>query len=896
MFVDGIYESKTDTVKIVERVDGKRLYKNYKADHSFHVETSPNHPTTGGTRSIYGDAVEIIKPTSNKDAQKEKAIHSSHALFESDVSPVFRCLSTEYLQANNPKLNIAFFDIEADFDKDIGFSDPEDPYAKITAISTHCSWLNEMVTLAIPPNDIPMNLAEEMTKDFPNCYLFKTEAELLDAWLNLIDDADIVTGWFSEGYDIPYLVNRVIRVLSKSDLRRFCLWDKMPKKREYDRGGKMATTYDLIGRVHLDYMNLYKKYTYHEMHSYSLDAISEYELGERKVPYKGTLDQLYNNDFPTFIEYNRQDVMLIKKLDDKHEFIELTNTLAHENTVLMPSTMGTVAMIEQAILNKCHALDLVAPDRKKKDDSIDHRAAGAFVATPRRGVSEWEGLIDIKSIYPNSIITLNMSPETIIGQLRPVMTTKMINDYEAAAKKHTFAGAWEGHFGSLEYQAVMEQRTDIEITIDWEEGSSDVLTASDIYKLIFQNDAPWMLSANGTIFTTEKIGIIPLVLMQWYNERKEMQVKMAKAKTAEEKAFWDKRQHVKKINLNSLYGAILNKYCRFYDKRIGQSTTLSGRTITKHMMSKVNEIISGDYAHEGEAIVYGDTDSVYFTAYPALKQDIYNGEVEWNKEVCLDMYKQIVDAVNESFPAEMKRCFNCPEEFGKNIKGGLELISRRGLHVKKKKYGVLSYWHQDYGRLDQGEKPGKMIAKGLDLKRSDTPEFMQDFLEKILWDLLNESTKEEIIEKINNFRDEFSKKESWEKGVPKKVNNLTKYTALEEKGGKANLPGHVRAAMNYNNLRRMYADNYAMSIMDGQKTIVCKLKNHPLGFTSVGYPIDENNLPNWFKELPFDDIEMEQIIIDKKVKNLLGVLPWYNEIPNTTDSQSTFDDWFEVEE
>lgn len=895
MFVDGIYESSSDLVRIVERVDGKRLYKDYKADHSFYVSLEMDRPTL--KKSIFGQHVEYIKPSSKKDAQKEKKFYSDKPLFESDINPVFRCLSDNYLNANPPELNICFFDIEADFDVEYGFSDPEDPYTEVTAISLYCSWLDQCITLAIPPKDIPMALAKEMTKDFENCFLFKTEAELLDLFLDLIDDADVLSGWFSEGYDIPYLVNRITRVLSKADNRRFCLWNRLPKKREYDRGGKTAVTFDLVGRVHLDYMNLYKKYTYHEMHSYSLDAIAQFELGERKVPYKGTIDSLYNHEFTKFIEYNRQDAMLIKKIDDKHRFIDLANDLAHANSVLLPTTMGSVAMIEQAILNMCHSLDLVVPDKKHKDDSIDHRAAGAYVLAPNRGLHEWEGCIDVKSLYPNAIRSLNMSPETIVGQLRPVMTTKMINDYTTAAKNHTFAGAWEGRFGSLEYEAVMDKRVDVEITIDWEEGGgSDVLTASDIYKLIFQNDMPWMLSANGTIFTTEKAGILPQVLTLWYTERKKLQAKQHKAKDPEEIAFWDRRQHVKKINLNSLYGAILNKYCRFYDKRIGQSTTLCGRTITKHMMAKTNELINQEYNHTGSAIVYGDTDSVYFTAYPALKQAIHDGEIDWNKEVCLDMYHNIVDAVNKSFPGAMKRDFNCPEEFGSLIKGGLELVSRRGLHVKKKKYGVLCFWNEDFGRLDQGDKPGIMKAKGLDLKRSDTPEYMQKFLEEILWDLLNEGTEVDIIEKINNFREDFNKRESWEKGTPKKVNNLTRYTALEEKLGKANLPGHVRASMNWNNLRRMYNDHYAMSIMDGQKTIVCKIKHHPLDFTSVAYPIDEHNLPDWFKNLPFDDTQMEQAIIDAKIKNLLGVISWYKNIPTTADSKSTFDDWFEVED
>ena len=837
--------------------------------------------------------MDIIIPTSKKDAQTEKKIHSDKKLFESDINPIFRCLEQNYLGKDLPTLNVAFFDIETDFDPELGFSDAEDPYAIINAISIYCTWLDSLITLAIPPKDIPMHLAEEMCYRFDNCYLFNNEADMLNAFLDIIDDADVLSGWFSEGFDIPYTVNRITRALSKSDGRRLCLWGREPKKREYDRGGKMATTFDLVGRIHLDYMNLYKKYTYHEMHSYSLDAIAEYELNERKIQYEGTLDQLYNNDFEKFVDYNRQDVLILKKLDDMLKFLDLANTLAHENAVLIPSTMGSVAMIDQAITNFAHEQNLVVPDKKHKDDTIDYKVAGAFVATPKRGLHEWIGAIDINSLYPSALRALNMSPETIIGQLRPLMTGKMIKEHLAKGKKYTFAGAWEGHFGSLEYAAVMEKKPGVEITIDWEAGGSDILEASDVYKLIFQNDMPWILSANGTIFTTEREGIVPKVLASWYSARQEMQTNEANAITPEDKAYWDKRQLVKKINLNSLYGAILNKHFRFYDKRIGQSTTLTGRTITKHMMSEVNQLITGKYSHTGDAVTYGDTDSIYFSAYKTLKSDIDAGIIDWNKESILNLYGQIADAVNESFPTEMTRSFNCPPEYGKIIKGGLELIARSGLMVKKKKYALLKFWDDKHGRLDQGNLPGKLKAMGLDLKRSDTPEFMQQFLEEILWDLLTNNPSENIIKKINDFRGKFNERESWEKGTPKKVNNLTKYTAMEEDLGKANLPGHVRAAMNWNNLRRMNSDNYSMAIQDGQKTIVCKLKNHPLNFTSVAYPIDEHQLPSWFKNLPFDDYEMEFTIIDKKIDNLVGVLKW--NIPSVSDSKSAFDNFFEFE-
>jgi hypothetical protein len=176
---------------------------------------------------------------------------------------------------------------------------------------------------------------------------------------------------------------------------------------------------------------------------------------------------------------------------------------------------------------------------------------------------------------------------------------------------------------------------------------------------------------------------------------------------------------------------------------------------------------------------------------------------------------------------------------------------------------------------------------GLDLKRSDTPKVVQDFLSDILLDVLTGSQRDHIIEKVREFKIKFQERPAWEKGTPKRVNNLTKYTAAEAKEGRANMPGHVRAAINWNNLKRMHGDNYSTSIVDGMKTIVCKLRDNPLGYTSVGYPTDELHIPQWFKDLPFDDSKMEAGIVDQKVENLLGVLEW--QISENTDINTTFE-------
>jgi DNA polymerase elongation subunit (family B) len=410
--------------------------------------------------------------------------------------------------------------------------------------------------------------------------------------------------------------------------------------------------------------------------------------------------------------------------------------------------------------------------------------------------------------------------------------------------------------------------------------------------MLFDSNQPWILSANGTIFTYEKKGVIPGLLERWYAERKDMQAKKKDAKDAKEIAFWDKRQLVKKINLNSLYGAILNPGCRFFDKRIGQSTTLTGRSIAKHMDAHLNECITGEYDHVGRAVIYGDTDSCYFSAWPVLKQEVAEGRMEWSKEICIQLYDSIADQVNDSFPAFMERAFHCPRDMGELIKAGRETVADRGLFITKKRYAVNAIDIENK-RLDVNGAIGKTKATGLDLKRSDTPKVIQDFLLEILNKVLAGAGRDEIIERVREFKYEFKERPGWEKGSPKRVNNLTKYGKEEERLGKANMPGHVRAALNWNNLRRMNSDNYSMQVVDGMKTIVCKLRSNALGWTSIGYPTDEMHLPQWFKDLPFDDTEMEATVVDQKIDNLLGVLDW--DLAAATNTENTFTSLFSFE-
>jgi hypothetical protein len=344
--------------------------------------------------------------------------------------------------------------------------------------------------------------------------------------------------------------------------------------------------------------------------------------------------------------------------------------------------------------------------------------------------------------------------------------------------------------------------------------------------------------------------------------------------------FWDQRQQARKILLNSLYGALLNEALRFSDERMGQSVTLTGRSIVRHMNAQVNKELTGEYDYTGKAICYADTDSCYFSAAFMMND-------EATKEDYIKIYDMVAEAVNSTFPMFMHTTFNTSLERGGIIAAGRELVASKMLFIKKKKYGGMIY-DLEGERMDVGNKPGKLKAMGLDLKRADTPKFMQQFLEQTLHDVLTGAQSTEIIQAIKDFRVAFKDRPAWEKGSPKKVSNLSKYRALMErsasmgvadkrkKGEKAKntIPGHVRASVNWNNLLDVKGDKFSMRITDGSRIIVCKLMPNLMKMDSIAYPVDEPHIPQWFKELPFDHATMEEVIIDKKIDNLLGVLKW----------------------
>ncbi|ASV44194.1 DNA polymerase [Salicola phage SCTP-2] len=1060
---------KNDII-ILERDDsGQRRVIKDKLDFVFYVEDE-----YGDYETIFGE--KCVRYAFNKASEfyNAKSQFPKEKVYEDDVNPIFRYLSKNYDFNKTPPLHIVFYDIEVGYTPENKYSTPDRADNPVISVSVQQDWCDTMHMLVLPPPTMTPEQAEhecdEVLKEYDDApydvkmWVFDDEGDLLKCFLHLIEDADVITGWNSKMYDFKYLTNRIPKIIGPYYLKDLCLLGKDPAERtQYNKKFKREETYyDCLGRVHLDYMELYKTYTYTELSSYALNHVSYVELDEEKIDYPYSLDHLYKYDFRNFVRYNIKDTYLIKMLDDRKKFIDLTNLLAHSNGVLMETTLGTVSITEQAILNQGHYFSdkvYIFPSKTEADES-ESGAAGAFVSPPQKGMRKLVAGNDINSLYPSTIRALNMSPETLVAQIDTTQTDQYIIDQVNNGEKDSPREAWGDLFNTFEFDKVYEQSEE-EVILHFNR-TEDSITAPayKIYDLIYNSDK-YIVSANGSVFTREKDGIIPTLLARWYAERKEMQAeaekwekKVSELSDGEEKRqaeinfkFWDQRQLAKKIMLNALYGALLNKHFRFYDKRLGQSTTLTGRSITRHMSSKINELIEGDYNYLGKSIIYGDsvthdtiistnngeytieklfvnssrfwedsetgkeysydpsikvktydpqngtsyygeinyiyrhktskskwlirdsnnnevivtedhsimienddgmikispkdivkgedvlitvkcgevlkcsiedivwlgyfdneyvydvgmknaehnwffgnnillknTDSSYFSMYEAFMNSNdeekikYARALENDRDLSIELYDNISENTNKTFPEFMNQRFNTGINNGSIIKAGRENISSYSLFIKKKRY-AMNLFDKDGIRQDTNGKSGKLKIMGIEIKRSDTPKIIQNVLEKALNMLLDGEDESKVLNYLIEFKKDLLEKQPWLIGKPSGANAVDYYTQIHNEikagvRGKTMIPNAIAGAIAWNELLDFFEEDHMEKIKNGSKVIVCPLKINDYGYDKIAYPTDQIHFPEWFKELPFDIEAMAETIFYKKVNNIFGVLDW----------------------
>ena len=587
-------------------------------------------------------------------------------------------------------------------------------------------------------------------------------------------------------------------------------------------GTKQANRLSPIGKVHwnkyrkryiiagvsaLDYIALYKNFTYTQLPNYRLDSVAQKELGRGKIEYEGNLDQLFRDDIEKFIEYNLVDVELVVDMDKKLQFIDLARAICHAGHVFYEDFLFSSKWLEGAILTFLRRNGRVAPNkplrRNRNPDGSDgeDKFIGAYVKQPKPGLYKWVYDLDLTSLYPSIIMSINISPETKLGKVK---------NYTA-----------ELH---------MKGKMDSYSIIDNEGNESKPMPKDRFMEFIKQQKLS--VASNGVLYRTDKVGIIPEILNVWFDKRveyKDQMKKFGKAGNDEKYKFFAQRQLVQKIMLNSLYGVLGLPAFRFYDVDNAEAVTLTGQTVIKTTEMIANQYYSKITGEEKDYNIYVDTDSVFYQAAPLVK--VRNPEIDENSDeqmipAILSVAQEVEGHINKVYDTMALKMFNI-HSHRFDIKQ--ETIAKGGFWVSKKRY---AQWIINDNTVDCD----KLDVKGLDVKRSSFPTYFKEVMGTVLMDILKSTDKNEIDDYILTKKDEMKKTNFIDIAKNSAVKGMSKYLFKNQALGEfqKGTPAHVKAAITYNQLLKYYKVPYKYEPMkDGDKVKWVYLKNNPLGLDSV---------------------------------------------------------------
>lgn len=856
-YINAIHDIKSKTVTVWERNGDRRERKVYPAPYYFYVEVKGSDVLDIDYTETFNtlDGNKVIKIESNnrwiqEDKIKRCRIHNLKT-YESDVSPESRILSQHYYKCEIPALNIMYIDIEVDYNERLGFASYDNPYAPINSVAYHCTWTNKTKLIAVPPEDWDC-VFDETLLDIADITLVDNEYELLKLLMNDVADSDGICGWNSDFFDIPYIAKRLeclhnnFGYFPPNPANMLCFPEGNDiRYREIDVFGRKQVLCELSGRLRIDYMVLFQKFEMTKRPSYKLANISNEILPNlSKLEYEGSLANLYRTNFNFFMRYNIRDVECLLGFEQKLGYVQLANIMYHEATGAFSNINGTIRLAEYSIINYCHYnLNVIVgdcpstgqqrggfggPTFDDNGDEIDKTAEGAYVLEPKVGMHQWIGSIDINSLYPSAIRSINISPERVIGQ-------------------------FNGCVQDFDY---ITQQSDMPLSLIMEDNGQALVHSAKQWRQILK-DNNWSVSGYGTVFNQATPGVIPSILSEWYDTRKQFQKLKEQAKQQgqyDQVAYYDKMQYCYKIKLNSLYGALLNSFFRFYDPRLGESTTGTGRAILRFQCAKVNEVLT-DVFEIGDAIIYGDTDSTYFSTYTN------------NKDDAITVADSVADIVNDSFPEFMRETFLCNPGFDNIIAAGREVVAARGIFVTPKRY-VLKVVNLD------GDDCNKLKVMGLDTKKTILPPYVQKELNDFLERLLDGEEWDDIAYDVVALKDKMKHELDLSMlGLPKGCNNVEKYTHENEINVNARVPGHVRAAIYYNRQLKKHKDTKSLSITSGMRVNVFYLQVPEGKYKSIAIPVDIEEIPQWF----YDDVEINKNmqllrLIDNPLKNVLKAI------------------------
>ena len=799
---------------------------------------------TGNYVSLYGDKLKRINKW-DKDQPE---------LFESDVSPEIRVLVDNYTDSDELSVGhkIMIFDIEVEVTD--GFPDPARAENTITSIAFNDPLTDEYFCYVLDTKD-KLNLGESRTKkDVDTIVSFYDEYDLLNAFFKkYIEIAPtILTGWNVEFFDVNYLYNRAVQVVGKDVANLLSpigqvQWSEFSKR------------YKIAGVSVLDYLALYKTFTFGQRSSYRLDAIGEYEVGEKKVEYEGTLNDLYENDIDKFVQYNLQDVKLVKRIDEKLNFIEIGRGIAHLGHCPYEDVFMSSRYLEGAILVYLKKKGIVAPNKPPRPKSFgNEKFVGAYVQDPIKGKHNWVYDLDITSMYPSCIMSLNISPETKIGKIQGWNPEEFLKKNNKKTYSVTQNDKVIGRFTETELKKFIDGK---EIGI----------------------------ATNGVMYRTDKDGLLPALLRKWFDERVEyrkLSKKFHEEGDKEQSDYFDRRQYLQKVLLNSLYGVLGLPVFRFYDLDNAEATTYTGQTLIKFTKKIGNAYYNKELNDQENHCIYIDTDSVFYSATPLVKKRFPNMDIndeDKMSKAILKIADEVQSYLNESYNYFAKKFCNL-NEHRFDIKQ--EVIAKSGLFVTKKRYGLKII-------NDNGKKVDKMMVKGLDTVRSSFPIAMREMLSKVLEDIMMDVPKEKLDEFIINFRDSMKLMDFDKIAIPTSVKGIKKYGIKDGNlfdSYKIGTPVHVKSALFYNDiLKYLKIPKRFTEIFDGEKIKWVYLKNNPIGIETIAYKGHEDppQVLDFIRQ-NINPTKLYKQALHKKIMMLYEALGW----DEPTDSSKTIERFF----
>jgi len=806
--------------------------------------------------TVHGKPVEEFKPgdirSSKEFIQKYKDvenfnIYGNHKFEYSFIFDKFKGDVHWDISA----LRIANIDIEVESDD--GFPEPEEANKKITAI-----------TMKFSDDKYHCFGCDNFTSDRPDVVYYRcsTETELLTKFLSIWSarHPDIITGWNIKLFDVPYLVNRILKVLGEEYVKKLSPWGIIHEKKITIgfRSNRVLQTYKIWGISIIDYMDAYMKFAPEgkSQDSYRLDNICHVELDERKLSYDeyGNLFNLYKENYQLFMEYNIRDTELVEKLEAKLKLIELILTLAYDSKTNFDDVFMQTRMWDQII--HCHLLEnnIVLPPSKEntKDRSFD----GAYVKEPQIGMHEYIASFDLTSLYPSLILQYNISPETIV----PVS--------EYTSEMHDIAS-------SVSVESIMNKGLNTE----------------------YLKKANLSVTPNGQFFRIDKEGFMPIITRKMFEDRQRYKKEMISAQKVLEKekdeqkrkeiektiAKFKNLQMAKKVCLNSLYGSCGTPYFRFYDLRIALAITLSGQLSIKWIEREINKYMNKLLKTENEDyVIASDTDSIYLCLAKLVGQTIKKENPNsTDREIIQFLDRSCQNIIQPFIDSSYSKLAILVNAYSQKMNMKRESLCNKGIWTAKKRY-ILNVFNQEGVEYETPE----IKIMGLEVKKSSTPSFFREKMEKCIEIVINEDQKT-LISYIDNVRSEMKTTDLASISFPTGINGLSKYTDKTTELMKDSTPIHVRGAILYNYfLKKHKLEKKYERIKEGEKIKWIYLKtpnpilnNNVLSFSQV-IP-EEFDLKEYIDyDTQFDKafIEPFKIITDKigwKCEETSSILDFY---------------------